>query len=118
MANRDVVWQVLYYTNLCTMTVMGTIINEQGNRVEEDQEKQCMMAAISFPPLNDYASREGYLGPTGIVHTLVTKELVHSAISRQSNSKALGKDSLGIPIIKALLKWDPKQVIALVAKCL
>jgi hypothetical protein len=118
MANGDVVWQVLHCTNLCTMIVMGTIIDEQGNRVEEDQEKQCMMAAISFPPLNDYAGREGYPGPLGTAHTLVTKELLHSAISHQSNSKAPGKDSLGVPIIKALLKWDPKQVIALVAKCL
>jgi hypothetical protein len=67
-----------------------------------------MMAAISFPPPNDYAGGEGYLGPPGTVHTLVTEELVHSAISYQSNSKALGKDSLGVPIIKALLKWDPK----------
>jgi hypothetical protein len=90
------------------MAVMGTIVNEQGNRVEEDQEKWCMMVAVSFPPPNDYAGGEGYPGPPGTAYTLVTKELVHSAISHQSNSKALGKDSLGIPIIKALLKWDSK----------
>jgi hypothetical protein len=77
-----------------------------------------MIAAISFPPPNDYDRGAGYPGPLGTVHTLVTKELVHSAISHQSNSKVLGKNSLGVPIIKALLKWDPKQVTALVANCL
>jgi hypothetical protein len=107
-ANGDAVWQVLRCTNPCTTTAMGTMINEHGNRTEEDQEKRCMMAAISFPAANDYDGREGYPGPPGTVHTLVTEELVHSAISHQSNSKAPGRDSLGVPIIKALLKWDPK----------
>jgi hypothetical protein len=38
-ANGDAVWQVLHCTNPCTTTAMGTIIDEHGNRVEEDQEK-------------------------------------------------------------------------------
>jgi hypothetical protein len=67
-----------------------------------------MMAAISFLAPNDYDGGEGYLGPPGIAHTLVTEELVYSTISHQSNSKAPGRDSLGMPIIQALLKWDPK----------
>jgi hypothetical protein len=117
-ANRDAVWQVLHYTNPHTTTAIGTIIDEHGNCVEEDQEKWCMMAAISFPAPNDYDGREGYPGPLGMAHTLVTEELVQSAISHQSNSKAPGRDLLGVPIIKVLLKWDPKQVTSLVANCL
>jgi hypothetical protein len=77
-----------------------------------------MMAAVSFPAPNDYDGGEGYPGPLGTAHTLVTEELVHSAISYQSNSKAPGRDSLGVPIIKALLKWDPKRVTSLVTNCL
>jgi hypothetical protein len=77
-----------------------------------------MMAAISFLAPNNYNGREGYPGPPGIVYTLVSKELVYSAISHQSNSKAPRRDSLGMPIIKALLKWDPKQVTSLVTNYL
>jgi hypothetical protein len=87
---------------------MGTIVDEYGNHAEEDQEKWCMMAAISFPAPNNYDGGQGYPGPPGMAHTLVTKELVQSTISHQSNSKAPGRHSLGMPIIKALLKWDPK----------
>jgi hypothetical protein len=103
-ANRDAVWQVLRCTNPHTTTVMGTIIDEHGNRTEEDQEKWCMMAAISFLAPNDYDGGKGYPGPLGMVHTLVTEELVQGTISHQSNSKAPRRDSLGVPIIKALLK--------------
>jgi hypothetical protein len=117
-ANRDAVWQVLHYTNPCTTTAMGTIVDEHGNCTEEDQEKRCMMAAISFLAPNDYDGGEGYPGPPGIAYTLVTEELLQGSISHQSNSKAPGRDSLGVPIIKALLKWDPKQVTSLVANCL
>jgi hypothetical protein len=90
------------------MTVIGTIIDEQGNQAEEDQEKWCIMVAVSFLPPNNYDGEAGYPGSLGTVHTLVTEELVHSAISHQSNSKAPGKDLLGISIIQVLLKWDPK----------
>jgi hypothetical protein len=44
--------------------------------------------------------------------------MVHSALYQQSNKKAPGRDSIGVPIIKALLVWDPKRITALVSQCL
>jgi hypothetical protein len=43
---------------------------------------------------------------------------VDDALFRQSNKKAPGRDSIGVPVIKALLQWDPRRITALVSQCL
>jgi hypothetical protein len=49
---------------------------------------------------------------------MVMDGMVHDALFRQSNKKAPGRDSISIPVIKALLQWDPRRIIALVSQCL
>jgi hypothetical protein len=101
-----------------TSTMIGDITNEHGDWAEEDQDKCRMMAEVSFPAPNPYDGIEYSPSHLCMAHTLVIPELVHGALFQQSNQKALGRDSLGIPIIKSLMDWDPERIIALVRQCL
>jgi hypothetical protein len=82
---------------------MGTITNEYRDQAEEDQDKHQIMAEVSFPVPNPYDGPQCQPGPPGKAHTIVNNNVVHEALFYQSNKKVLGQDSLGVPIIKALI---------------
>jgi hypothetical protein len=80
IANGNAVWSMLRCTTTYTSTVMGAITNEHGDRAEEDQDKCQMIAEVSFPAPNPYDGMEYLPGRLGVVHTLVTPELVCGAL--------------------------------------
>jgi hypothetical protein len=45
-------------------------------------------------------------------------DTVHSALYQQSNKKAPGRDSIGVPVITALLTWDSIRITAFVSQCI
>lgn len=69
---------------------MGTITNEWGEWAEEDLDKRRMMAEVSFPLPNPYEGLQSRPGPPGKAYTMVMEGMVHDALFRQSNKKALG----------------------------
>jgi hypothetical protein len=99
-------------------TSMGAISNKRGERAEEDQDKRSMMTEVSFPTPNPYNGPITPPGRPGKAYKLVTDTTVHAALFQQSNQKAPGWDSLGVPILKALFEWDSNRVTALVRQCL
>jgi hypothetical protein len=117
-ANGDEVWDVLWCTKACMTSAIGMIANERGEHAEEDQDKQCMMAEVSFPVPNPYHGPQYQPGPPGKAYTRVDHDIIHAALYQQHNKKALAKDSISIPIIKIVLQWDPSRVMALVSQCL
>jgi hypothetical protein len=102
----------------CSAMSMGTISNERGERAEEDQDKCCMMAEVSFPAPNPYDGPVTPLGRPGKAYKLVTDMMVCAASFQQSNQKALRRDSLGMPILKALSEWHSDRVTVLVCQFL
>jgi hypothetical protein len=117
-ANGEAVWEVLRCTTSRSATSMGAISNERGERAEEDQDKRRMMAEVSFPAPNPYDGPITPPGRPGKAYKLVTDTTVRTALFQQSNQKAPGRDSLGMPILKALFEWDSDRVTALVRQCL
>jgi hypothetical protein len=97
---------------------MGAISNERGERAEEDQDKCRMMTEVSFPTPNPYDGAVTPPGRPGKAYKLVMDTTVRAALFQQSNQKVPGRDSLGMPILKALFKWDSDRVTALVLQCL
>jgi hypothetical protein len=77
-----------------------------------------MMAEVSFPAPNPYYGPQYQPGPPGKAYTKVDYNMIHAALYQQSNKKAPGKDSISIPVIKILLRWDPSRVTPLVSQCL
>jgi hypothetical protein len=77
-----------------------------------------MMAEVSFLVRNPYHGPQCQPGPPGKAYTKVDYDMIHAALYQQSNKKAPGKDSIGIPVIKTLLRWDPSRVMVLVSQCL
>jgi hypothetical protein len=93
------VWDVLR----CTANTIGAIANEQGRHTEEDQYKRRMMVEVSLLAPNPYQGPQYQPGPPGKAYTRIDSNMVYSTLYQQSNKKAPGRDSIGIPIIKALL---------------
>jgi hypothetical protein len=77
-----------------------------------------MMAKVSFPVPNLYDGLQYQPSLPSKAYTMVNDDIVHKALFCQSNKKVLDQDSLGILIIKALMGWDPQQIMALVKQCL
>jgi hypothetical protein len=117
-ATGDEVWDVLRCTKARDATVMGSIVNERGECAEDDQDKRRMMAEVSFPSPNVYSGPQAPLGPPGKAYQLVDHDLVHQALYQQSSKKAPGKDAIGVPVVKALFRWDSQRIIALIRQCI
>jgi hypothetical protein len=117
-ANGDKVWDVLHCTTTHNASTMGVITNKQGQHAEDDQDKCRMMAEVSFPPPNPYEGLQSQPGPPSKAYTMVMESMVYATLFQQSNKKALGRDSIGVPVIKALLQCDRQRVTSLVSQCL
>ncbi len=73
------------------------------------KDKEYMARRTTFPPPPQSTLREPRI-PTGIAHTIITKELVRKALMVQSNQKAPGPDKINFGILRLIWSWEAERM--------